>query len=149
MKLLHLSDLHLRSAPDALQNIRLRACIDRLLAEHADADLCLITGDLAEEPTEPTYHILRNEISRLPFRTHLLLGNHDCRDAAFTTLPQLARDPHGFAQALVVTPAGPLNRPGGGSERFIESYEDAYDRRRRRLRLTPLGSRFVNDFIAA
>ena len=108
MKLLHLSDLHLRSAPDALQNIRLRACIDRLLAEHADADLCLITGDLAEEPTEPTYHILRNEISRLPFRTHLLLGNHDCRDAAFTTLPQLARDPHGFAQALVVTPAGPL-----------------------------------------
>jgi DNA-binding MarR family transcriptional regulator len=42
-----------------------------------------------------------------------------------------------------------MNRPGGGSERFIESYEDAYDRRRRRLRLTPLGSRFVNDFIAA
>ncbi len=42
-----------------------------------------------------------------------------------------------------------MNRPGGGSERFIESYEDTYDRRRRRLRLTPLGSRFVNDFIAA
>ena len=42
-----------------------------------------------------------------------------------------------------------MNRPGGGSERFIESYKDTHDRRRRRLRLTPLGSSLVDDFIAA
>ena len=108
MKLLHLSDLHLRSAPDALQNVRFRACIDRLMAEHADADLCLITGDLAEDPSEATYQFLRDEVSRLPFQTHLLLGNHDRRDAAFAALPRLARNTHGFAQSVVATPAGPL-----------------------------------------
>jgi 3',5'-cyclic AMP phosphodiesterase CpdA len=90
MKLLHLSDLHLRSAPDALQNVRFRACIDRLMAEHADADLCLITGDLAEDPSEATYQFLQDEVSRLPFQTHLLLGTM----TAGTQPSQLCRGLH-------------------------------------------------------
>ena len=50
MKIVQLSDLHL-TLPDAelfgsAPLARLELAIDRILADHADAEFCLLTGDL-------------------------------------------------------------------------------------------------------
>ena len=51
MKLLHITDPHLVTPGELLYGTdpydRLSACIDDALANHSDAALCVITGDLA------------------------------------------------------------------------------------------------------
>lgn len=52
MKIIQLSDLHLTGGNTALfgsrPDERLAAAVDSILRDHADAALCLMTGDLAD-----------------------------------------------------------------------------------------------------
>jgi len=110
MKIVQLSDLHLTlpgaelfgSAPLA----RLELAIDRILADHPDADFCLLTGDLADAGGDAAYASLAEALRRLPMPAHLLPGNHDSRAALHRQFPQLPADDGGFMQAALDTPAG-------------------------------------------
>jgi 3',5'-cyclic AMP phosphodiesterase CpdA len=83
MKLIHLTDLHLVAPGERLWGLdpaaRLDAALDDIARHHGDADLCAITGDLAERGEAAAYEFLKQRLARFPVATHLMLGNHDER----------------------------------------------------------------------
>ncbi|NJD25909.1 MAG: phosphodiesterase [Betaproteobacteria bacterium] len=110
MKVVQLSDLHLTRDGDLLYGrsprARLTQAIDRILADDADASLCLLTGDLADAGSDNAYTDLRAALARLPMPCHLLPGNHDDRAALRRAFPALPDDGNGFVQQALATPAG-------------------------------------------
>ena len=109
MKIVLLSDLHLTAGGETLfgssPRERLELAIDSILHNHADADFCLLTGDLADAGSDAAYASLAQTLKRLPMPAHLLPGNHDSRAALRHQFPQLptAGD---FIQAAFDNPAG-------------------------------------------
>ena len=110
MKILQLSDLHLvRPACELFGSSpleRLQRAIDCILAVDADADFCLLTGDLADAGSDEAYAALAAALHRLPMPVRLLPGNHDSRAALRRAFPGLPDDGNGFVQAVLDTPAG-------------------------------------------
>ena len=80
MKIIHISDTHLVAAEEKLHGLdpgeRLRQCFEDIMTHHTDADLCVLTGDLAEAGHTGAYVLLKQLMMLLPVRTFLLLGNH-------------------------------------------------------------------------
>ena len=111
MKIVQLSDLHLTAGGEplfgSLPRERLELAIDSILQSHADADFCLLTGDLADAGSAAAYAALANALRRLPMPAHLLPGNHDSRAALRRQFPQLPADGD-FMQTAIDTPAGRL-----------------------------------------
>ncbi len=109
MKIVQLSDLHLTAGGEPLfgssPRERLELAIDSILQSHADADFCLLTGDLADAGSDAAYAALADALRRLPMPAHLLPGNHDSRAALRRQFPQLPADGD-FMQAAIDTPAG-------------------------------------------
>ena len=85
---------------------RLEACIEDISRNHADAELCVITGDLAHAGQREAYGDLRDCLSKLVLPTRLMVGNHDRREMLLATFPDIPVDPNGFVQARFETPAG-------------------------------------------
>ena len=109
MKIVQFSDLHLTAGGEALfgssPRERLDLAIDSILQSHADADFCLLTGDLADAGSDAAYATLDQTLKRLPMPAHLLPGNHDSRTALRRQFPQLPADSD-FMQVVIDTPAG-------------------------------------------
>ncbi|HEV8501024.1 MAG TPA: phosphodiesterase [Casimicrobiaceae bacterium] len=105
MKLIHITDTHLVRPGKLLFGLdphaRLTACIDDVLAHHADAALCVITGDLAHRGESAAYETLATELARLPMPVFPLVGNHDARAPFRAAFPAAVRDPQGFVQGVV------------------------------------------------
>lgn len=103
-KIVQLSDLHLTGDGRLLYGASpaksLARAIDLILADHADADLCLLTGDLAEAGTDTAYQQLTEQLARLPMPAYPMVGNHDDRTALIRRFPQSA-DPSGFVQQAI------------------------------------------------
>lgn len=110
MKLIHVTDTHLVPRGEMLHGLnpceRLDACIADINRRHTDAELCVITGDLAHNGTPDAYRDLRDCLSRLKLPYHLLVGNHDKRDVLRDAFPALARDADGFVQDRLETSVG-------------------------------------------
>jgi 3',5'-cyclic AMP phosphodiesterase CpdA len=112
----HLTDLHLvpPGAPplyglDPAE--RLRAAVESIALRHgpggpAPAAFAVATGDLTHEGRPEAYALLREILGGLPFPCHLLLGNHDERDAFRGAFPHAPVDAGGFIQQALDTPAG-------------------------------------------
>jgi 3',5'-cyclic-AMP phosphodiesterase len=83
MKFIHLTDTHLvepgREIYGLNPQVRLRAAIDSINREHADALHVIVTGDLAHFGEHAAYVALKAELARLANPVHLLIGNHDDR----------------------------------------------------------------------
>ena len=96
MKLIQVSDLHFVPPGTRLFGIdpraHLAAAIEDINAQHADAELCLFTGDLADHGDPQAYAALAETLAalRLPYR--LLIGNHDQRDSFIQAFPEVPRD---------------------------------------------------------
>ena len=81
MKVILLSDLHI--VPDGKDSwginplLRLRAAVDGIIAYHADAEICVILGDIANKGETAAYQLAAKELARLPMPFYLLAGNHD------------------------------------------------------------------------
>lgn len=105
LKIIQVTDLHL--TPPGIQHVgcdprqRLDAAIASINAEHADADLVVITGDLAALGQATAYQQLRECLAelRLPFR--LCLGNGDHRARFRAAFPDVPADESGFVQSAV------------------------------------------------
>jgi 3',5'-cyclic-AMP phosphodiesterase len=101
-KFLHLTDVHLVGQGLALYGLdparRLALCIDSMLEEHADAQLCVVTGDLAHVGHPAAYRELAAQLGRLPMPVLPILGNHDDRANFREHFPQVPVDADGFVQ---------------------------------------------------
>ena len=81
---LQVSDLHLfRDCEERLNDVPTTAAFAELLAfidAHESFDHLVITGDIAQDESLPTYEALREMLGPRIERTHLVPGNHDNRE---------------------------------------------------------------------
>lgn len=80
--LLQITDCHVHNERDRLLSgvntyNSLAQVIDGILASGQAADLALVTGDLTHEGDERAYHLLQEQLHRLPMPFFWLPGNHD------------------------------------------------------------------------
>lgn len=102
MKFIHLTDTHLTQPGVLLYGLdpraRLRAAIESVNREHADAAFVVVTGDLTHWGEPTAYAALREEMLRLRMPVHLLIGNHDHRAAFLEAFSSVAVDANGYVQ---------------------------------------------------
>ena len=82
MRLLHLSDLHLCSSPDAIiygvnPYDNLQEAIENIQSFKDTTDFCVITGDISNDGSKESYELADESLSRLPFPVYVINGNHD------------------------------------------------------------------------
>lgn len=103
MKILHVSDLHIVPPGQRLFSLdplaQFQACIAHINTHHADADLCVLTGDLAHAGAPEAYAALADSLKSLTVPYQLLLGNHDDRAGFLAQFPDTPTDRHGFVQS--------------------------------------------------
>ena len=119
MKIIQITDLHLTTPGGTVYDsdplARLDACIADIKAHHADADLCVGTGDLANTGEREAYAALRERLHSLPMPFRLLVGNHDDRTAFRSVFADHPVDQDGFVQSVLDIPEGRL--------RFLDTRE--------------------------
>jgi Icc protein len=112
MKILHLTDIHLVPSGQLLFGLdpaqRLRSCIACINKAHADADLCVVTGDIADRGETEAYRLLDDILADLNVPVRLLLGNHDRRASFRAAFPDQPVDDNGFVQSVVDREEGRL-----------------------------------------
>ncbi|MGU3494367.1 phosphodiesterase [Xanthobacteraceae bacterium A53D] len=112
MKIVHVSDTHIVPAPSLLYGLdpraNLRAAFADINAHHADADVCVITGDLTHWGEAEAYDALGEILPELKLPTVLMIGNHDDRARFQARFPDAPRDADGFVQGTMTTPQGTL-----------------------------------------
>lgn len=83
LKIIVLSDLHLLAEGQLSLGLdtaeRLRTGVAAINARHADADFCVIAGDLADLGEKVAYERLADILSDLTIPVHITIGNHDDR----------------------------------------------------------------------
>lgn len=102
MKLIHLTDTHLTTPGRSLYGIdplaRLQAAVEHIARQHADAELCVVTGDLTHWGEAAAYASLRDCLELLPMPVLPLIGNHDHRGRFRAAFPEVPVDENGFVQ---------------------------------------------------
>lgn len=110
MKFIHLTDTHLTLPGNTLYDLnpltRLQAAVESINSEHADADFCVITGDLTHTAQPEAYAALRETLAQCKVPVHVLMGNHDARETVLEYFPTLPCDSNGFIQYTIDTDAG-------------------------------------------
>lgn len=121
MKLIHLTDVHMTLPGETIlgkdPHAHLTEAIAHINKNHADADLAVITGDLANWGEIAAYQRLEEILKTLSVPQRLLIGNHDDRKnfrEVFRTTPH---DDNGFIQYAEDTGSGRFlyldtNEPG-------------------------------------
>ncbi|WP_421759743.1 phosphodiesterase [Devosia sp.] len=83
LKFVVMSDLHLVREGEVSMTLdtaaRLEAAVEAVNARYADADFCVLAGDLADLGEAEAYGRLKTIISQLKIPVHITLGNHDDR----------------------------------------------------------------------
>ncbi len=109
IKLIHVTDPHLPLPGTMLFDLdpyaRLDACLAHINANHADADLVVISGDLTHDADAPAYAALAERLAGLIPPVQLMIGNHDDRAAFFAAYPTIA-PADGFVQGTLDTQEG-------------------------------------------
>ncbi|MEQ8348215.1 MAG: phosphodiesterase [Sneathiellaceae bacterium] len=112
LKLLQITDCHLLPPGgrifDSDPAQRLAAAIADINRQHADAALCVLTGDIAHDGDGPAYELLRDLLAGLAVPWQLVPGNHDDKAAMRQVFPALTVDAEGFVQSVRDSPAGRL-----------------------------------------
>ena len=102
MKFIQITDPHLVTPGELLHGLnpydRLSRCIDDINQHHGDAELCVITGDLAHLGSIEAYMGLKECLSHLDIPFSLLIGNHDKRHMMKKVFPDQSTDSNNFFQ---------------------------------------------------
>jgi 3',5'-cyclic AMP phosphodiesterase CpdA len=102
LKFVHVTDLHLSPPGESLWGLdphdRFTRCLDDIEKWHGDAEFCIISGDLADAGRAEAYDWLREQLAGFSIPTHLMIGNHDAREAFRSAFPDAPTDDHGFIQ---------------------------------------------------
>ena len=112
MKIIQITDTHLKPAGMTNYGLdpaaRLRAVVADIVAQHRDAALVVLTGDLCDHGDPSSYALLAEILSAIPSAVRLLLGNHDRRPEFIAAFPEHPRDDNGYIQYLIDTVHGRL-----------------------------------------
>ena len=110
MKFIHVTDPHIVAPGKTLFGLdprdRMEKCVASINAHHADADFCIWTGDLVHWGDREAYHVFREVLSDLTVPSHLVMGNHDGREALLEVFPDTPVDANGFVQYALDLPLG-------------------------------------------
>lgn len=86
LKFIVMSDLHIVETGETSQGLdtflRLERAIAHINSYHADADFCVLAGDLADlgfKGAEKPYSRMKTALDRLEMPYHVTIGNHDSR----------------------------------------------------------------------
>ncbi len=83
LKFVVMSDLHLVGHGETSMSLDTAGRLEQAVAcvndRYADADFCIIAGDLADLGEAEAYHRLRDITGRITIPTYITLGNHDDR----------------------------------------------------------------------
>lgn len=108
LKFLVLSDLHLVEENDTSRGLdtylRMQKAVDWINTHHADADFCVLAGDLADTGFEGAvfpYHRLRALVDRMAVPCHITIGNHDRRDTFLNVFGEELRAETGCVDKVV------------------------------------------------
>ena len=131
MKAVWLSDLHF-SADNTVAGLdtakRIDAAVDFVNQYHADADICVITGDLVDRGTRRDYEALHQHLSTLACPLYPLVGNHDDRALLRSTFELPVNGMPDFVQYRIDRPDSILlcldtQRTGADSGEFCAQRE--------------------------
>ena len=108
LKFLVLSDLHLVDEKETSHGLdtyrRLEAGIEAINSRHADADFCVLAGDLTDRgfdgAVEP-FNRLKTLVDRLAIPCHITIGNHDNRDTYLSIFGEGERAESGYIDKVV------------------------------------------------
>jgi len=104
MKILQATDLHLVSPGQLLYGLnpleRVTACLADMKRYHADADLCVLSGDLTDTGSLEAYGALKQALAQLPVAWRLIPGNHDDRKNMLQVFNDIPVDENGFVQSV-------------------------------------------------
>lgn len=104
-KIIHVTDCHICPPGQTVVGFdptaRLQTVIQSINENHADADLCVFTGDLTDRGDIESYRQLGHCLEELRVQYCLLLGNHDRRDAFRAVFPNTSVDANGFVQSVL------------------------------------------------
>lgn len=106
-RLAWLSDLHFSPTARVLERdarSHLAAAVEAVNRASPDAEYCVLTGDLVEDPSDVAYSELRAALDDLAMPYLPLVGNHDDRDRLREHLPLPAGTASSFIQYTVDTP---------------------------------------------
>ena len=107
---MHVTDPHLVARPQDLFDIdvrvRLELVVKSINARHADAELCVLTGDLAHWAEPKAYADVKAIMNGLSMPWYPILGNHDDRKVFRAAFPDAPDDGNGFVQCAIETAAG-------------------------------------------
>lgn len=102
IKIVHVSDTHVVAAPHRLYGLDPRERLARAVADiglrHDDADLCVVTGDLAHWGEADAYAAFAGAWDTVTIPTVFLIGNHDDRETFTRVVPGAMVDADGFVQ---------------------------------------------------
>lgn len=108
MKIIHVTDTHIRRPGERIYGLdpaeRLAAVVDDVRRRHLDADLFVITGDLADAGERDAYAHLSELLSPLRIPIRLMLGNHDRRAPFLDVFDDVDTDENGFVQSVIDPP---------------------------------------------
>ncbi|WP_341364682.1 phosphodiesterase [Thalassospira sp. SN3W] len=100
MKFIHLSDTHLLARDDLSRpphaGDTLRAVIAEINEYHADAVICVITGDITHHGRPEQYDHAVELFATLAMPFIMIPGNHDIREPMLAAFPDTPRDENGF-----------------------------------------------------
>lgn len=112
MKLVQVTDTHLVADGASVYGLdpaaRLATCVAHINAHHADAEMCVVSGDLSDDGRPGAYRALKRVLDGLAVPYHLMAGNHDDRTALLAAFPGTPQDADGFVQCALETPEGRL-----------------------------------------
>jgi len=122
MKIYIISDIHLLAPGETSKGLdtaeRFDLALQDLALNHADSDLCVLLGDLADHGAEPAYRQLESRLNALNVPVRVLIGNHDDRDTFRAVFPDLHADQDGFVHSVLDTAMGRLI--------FLDTFEHDY-----------------------
>ncbi|MBV5262426.1 metallophosphoesterase [Pinisolibacter aquiterrae] len=102
IKIIHVSDTHVAAEPHRLYGLdpreRLARTIADIRANHDDADLCVVTGDLAHWGEAEAYATFAALWDAAGLPVVFLIGNHDDREVFQASVPRAMVDDDGFVQ---------------------------------------------------
>jgi len=105
LKFIVLSDIHLVPEGQLSNGLdtaeRLRLAIDDINRDHADADFCLLAGDLADRGEAEAYERLKSLLVPLSVPVHVTLGNHDNRPVFLESFAEAEADENGHVNKVI------------------------------------------------
>ena len=137
MKLIHITDTHFVPrgktlfGGDPLKN--LERCVADINLHHADAEVCVLTGDLTHWAEPEAYEALRECLDPLITPLRVIIGNHDVRNEMFRWFPEQPLDENGFYQSAEDFSAGRFlfldtHEPGKHEGHYCEKRLDWLER---------------------